>query len=118
MKQVLVVDDDERVRNALKVMLEKAGYDTVLARNGGEAVKMYSEMAPPLVLMDILLPGQHGLDAIKEIIISDPDARIIAFSGMQQRSMVMAALDAGARDFIGKPFEIEELTVAIKKHMK
>lgn len=118
MKTILVVEDDETMRKTLRIMLEKTNFCVLEASNGLEAEDVYKKESPSLVLMDIVLPGEHGLDAIKGIIAFDTDARIIAHSGLHQESLVMAALNAGARDFLAKPFELEEIIAAIKKHVK
>ena len=115
---ILVVDDDEQMRKALRLMLEMNGFDVLEAANGAEAKEVYSTDHPHLVLMDIILPGEHGLEAIKGIQTSDPDARIIAFSGVSQESLVKSAIDAGAKDFLAKPFDLEDMLAAIRRHIK
>ncbi len=118
MKTILIVEDDATMRKTMRVMLEKINFSVLEASNGLEAEEVYKKDLPSLVFMDIVLPGKHGIDAIKGIIEFDTDARIIAYSGLHQESLVMASLDAGARDFIAKPFELEEIITTINKHIK
>lgn len=101
----------------MRLMLEKMGYSVLEAGNGADGEAMYKKEKPSLVLMDIILPGEHGLDAIEGILDSDPDARIIAFSGIYQESVVMEALEKGARDFIAKPFSLDEMLATINEHI-
>ncbi len=115
---ILLVDDDEEIRRALRFMLEKNGYGVLEAETSHEALQHYHESSPALVLMDIFLPGDHGINAIGSLLAIDPDARIIAFSGLHQESVVRQALEAGACDFILKPFEIDELLASIREHQK
>ena len=116
MQTILVVEDDENMRKSLRTMLETTGYNVLEAVNGSEAKAVYEREKPALVLMDIILPGEHGLDAIKEIIKFDSDARIVALSGIHHESLIMSTLDAGAMDFMAKPFTVEDMIEVIKKH--
>lgn len=115
-KKVLVVDDSMVMRAMISDILTKDGYKVVgHAKNGKEAVEQYIKLNPDLVTMDIIMPGEHGTDVVKKIIEVDKDARIIIISGLNQKSLVMQALDNGARDFLVKPFENAELLEAAHK---
>lgn len=104
-KKVLVVDDSMVMRAMISDILTKDGYKVVgQAKNGKEAVEQYIKLTPDLVTMDIIMPGEHGTDVVKKIVEVDKDARIIIVSGLNQKSLVMQALDNGARDFLVKPF--------------
>jgi len=85
------------------------------AENGIEAVEMYQEHEPDIVTMDITMPEMDGLEAIKAIKDIDPDANIIVVSAMGQQKMVIDAIEAGAADFIVKPFKDERVINAINK---
>ena len=115
-KKVLVVDDSMVMRAMISDILTKDGYKVVgQAKNGKEAVEQYVKLSPDLVTMDIIMPGEHGTDVVKKIVEVDKDARIIIVSGLNQKSLVMQALDNGARDFLVKPFENAELLEAAHK---
>ena len=113
---ILVVDDAAFMRINLKNILEKAGYEVVgEAENGKEAIKKYKDLKPDLVTMDITMPEMDGIEAVKNIRETDPNANIIMCSAMGQQSMVVEAIEAGAQDFIVKPFEDDRVIEAVEK---
>ncbi len=115
-KKVLIVDDAAFMRMLLKDIITKAGYEVVgEASNGKEAVEKYKELKPDIVTMDITMPEMNGIEAVKEIKKIDPNAKIIMVSAMGQQAMVIEAIQAGARDFIVKPFQPARVIEAIKK---
>jgi two-component system chemotaxis response regulator CheY len=100
----------------VKDILTKNGYAVVgEAENGAKAVEKYSETNPDLVIMDITMPEVDGIQAVKEIKKIDPNANIIMCSAMGQQAMVIEAIQAGAKDFIVKPFQAERVVEAVKK---
>jgi two-component system chemotaxis response regulator CheY len=116
---ILVVDDAAFMRLMLKDILSQNGYAVVgEAKNGVEAVDMYRKMKVDLVTMDITMPEMDGITAIKQIRHNDPVARIIVCSAMGQQGMVLEAIQAGARDFIVKPFQAERVLDAVKKALR
>ena len=118
-KKVLVVDDAAFMRMMIKDILTKNGYDVVgEAENGAIAVEKYKELSPDLVTMDITMPEMDGIAAVKEIKASDPKATIIMCSAMGQQSMVIDAIQAGARDFIVKPFQPDRVLEAVSKALE
>ncbi|HOA16512.1 MAG TPA: chemotaxis protein CheY [Fervidobacterium sp.] len=119
MARVLVVDDAAFMRMMLKDILTKGGYEVVgEAANGLEAIERYKELKPEVVTMDITMPEMNGIDAIKEIRKIDPNATIIVCSAMGQQAMVIEAIQAGAKDFIVKPFQAGRVIEAIQKALK
>lgn len=115
-KRVLVVDDAAFMRMMLKDILTKNGYEVVgEAANGNEAVEKYRELKPDVVTMDITMPEKDGITAVREIMALDSNARIIMCSAMGQQAMVMEAIQAGAKDFIVKPFQQERVIQALQK---
>ena len=115
-KRVLVVDDAAFMRMMLSDHLTKAGFEVVgHAENGQVAVGKYKELKPDLVTMDITMPEMDGIQAVKEIRKMDPQARIVMCSAMGQQHMVMEAIQAGARDFIVKPFDPTRVVQAVTK---
>ncbi|HHV17139.1 MAG TPA: response regulator [Gelria sp.] len=115
-KKVLIVDDAAFMRMMIKDILTKNGYEVVgEAENGAVAVKKYVELKPDLVTMDITMPDMDGIAAVKEIKSIDSAARIIMCSAMGQQAMVIDAIQAGAKDFIVKPFQPERVIEAVSK---
>ncbi|UOQ47866.1 response regulator [Gracilibacillus caseinilyticus] len=113
---VLIVDDAAFMRMMIKDILTKNGYDVVgEAQDGQEAVEKYKELKPDLVTMDITMPEMDGIAALKEIKSSNEDAKIIMCSAMGQQAMVIDAIQAGAKDFIVKPFQADRVIEAISK---
>jgi two-component system chemotaxis response regulator CheY len=113
---ILIVDDAAFMRMMIKDILTKNGYQVVAeAENGAVAVEKYQEFKPNLVVMDITMPEMDGIEAVKKIKALDPSARIIMCSAMGQQAMVIDAIQAGARDFIVKPFQPERVLEAVKK---
>ncbi|MEJ5229029.1 chemotaxis protein CheY [Pseudothermotoga sp. U03pept] len=115
-KRVLIVDDAAFMRMLLKDIITKAGYEVVgEAANGVEAVEKYKELKPDVVTMDITMPEMNGIEAIKKIREFAPDAKIIVCSAMGQQAMVIEAIQAGAKDFIVKPFQHTRVVEALQK---
>ncbi len=115
-KRVLIVDDAAFMRMLLKDIITKAGFEVVgEASNGKEAVEKYKELKPDIVTMDITMPEMNGIEAVKEIKKIDPNANIIMVSAMGQQAMVIEAIQAGAKDFIVKPFQPARVIEALKK---
>jgi two-component system chemotaxis response regulator CheY len=116
MSKVLIVDDAAFMRMMLKDILTKNGFEVVgEAANGNEAVEKYDQLSPDLVTMDITMPLCDGIAALKQIVGKDPSAKIIMCSAMGQQAMVIEAIQAGAKDFIVKPFQAERIIEAVKK---
>lgn len=116
MAKVLVVDDAAFMRMMIKDILRKGGYDVVgEAEDGIKALDKYKELRPDLVTMDITMPDMDGITAVKEIRKVDPQALIIMCSAMGQQAMVIDAIQAGAKDFVVKPFQPERVLEAVRK---
>ncbi|GGN49787.1 response regulator [Oceanobacillus indicireducens] len=114
--KILIVDDAAFMRMMIKDILAKNGYEIVgEAQDGKEAVEKYKELQPDLVTMDITMPEMDGITALKEIKSINPDATIIMCSAMGQQAMVIDAIQAGAKDFIVKPFQADRVLEAIQK---
>ena len=114
--RVLVVDDAAFMRMMVKDILSKNGYEVVgEAENGMKAVEKFNELRPDLVTMDITMPEMDGISAVKAIKKIDPKAKIVMCSAMGQQAMVIEAIQAGARDFIVKPFQPDRVLEAVRK---
>ncbi|AGC67598.1 chemotaxis and motility response regulator CheY [Thermoclostridium stercorarium subsp. stercorarium DSM 8532] len=116
MANILIVDDAAFMRMMIKDILVKNGYNVVgEAENGLKAVEKYKELSPDLVIMDITMPEMDGIQAVKQIKKINADAKIIMCSAMGQQAMVIESIQAGARDFIVKPFQADRVLEAVKK---
>ncbi|WP_096199371.1 response regulator [Bacillus sp. FJAT-45350] len=114
--KILIVDDAAFMRMMIKDILTKNGFEVVgEATDGAQAVEKYKETSPDLVTMDITMPEMDGITSLKEIKKFDPNAKIIMCSAMGQQAMVIDAIQAGAKDFIVKPFQADRVLEAIKK---
>lgn len=114
--RVLVVDDAAFMRMMVKDILSKNGYDVVgEAENGLKAIEKYQELTPDLTTMDITMPEMDGIQALKKIRESDPNAAIIMCSAMGQQAMVIESIQSGAKDFIVKPFQADRVIEAVRK---
>ncbi|SDC44955.1 two-component system, chemotaxis family, response regulator CheY [Pelagirhabdus alkalitolerans] len=116
MARVLITDDAAFMRMQLKNIFESLGHEVVgEAENGQVAIDQYEELKPELVTMDITMPEMNGVEAVKAIKSNDPDATIVMCSAMGQQQMVLEAIQAGAKDFIVKPFDQERIQQALDK---
>ncbi|PKR83301.1 response regulator [Heyndrickxia camelliae] len=116
MAKVLVVDDAKFMRVTLSKMLEHGNHEVIgEAENGRKAIELYQSLKPDIVTMDITMPEMTGIEAVKQIINDDPDAKIIMCSSMGQQQMVISAIEAGAKDYIVKPFDESRVNAAISR---
>lgn len=115
MPTVLVVDDAAFMRMRAGKLLSQHGYEVLEAENGLDALNMYQEHNPDVVLMDITMPVMDGLTALKQIRQADPNAKVVMLSAMGQQAMVIDAIKSGARDFVVKPYEPDSLLSSVKK---
>lgn len=115
-KRILITDDALFMRVTLKNILTQNGYEVVAeASNGVESVKLYKEHKPDVVTMDITMPEMDGISALKAIREHDPNANVIMCTAMGQKNLVVEAIQAGARDFIVKPFQADRVLEAVSK---
>lgn len=115
-KRILIVDDAAFMRMMLKDILSKQGYEIVgEAANGREALEKFNELKPDLTTLDITMPEIDGIQALKNIKAADPNAVCIMCSAMGQQAMVIEAIQAGAKDFIVKPFQQDRVLEAVSK---
>lgn len=118
MAKVMIVDDAAFMRMVIKDILTKNGHEVVAeAVDGLDAVKKYPQVKPELVFMDIVMPNMEGIDALKNIMATNPDAKVVMCSSIGQQSVVTEALKIGARDFIVKPFDAKKVLEVVKKVM-
>lgn len=117
--KVLITDDAAFMRMMLKDILTKNGHEVVgEAGNGVEMLQKYEETQPDIVTLDITMPEMDGLTAIKELRKKHPEANVVMCSAMGQQSMVIDAIQSGARDFIVKPFQADRVIECLSKLKK
>ena len=115
-KNILICDDAAFMRMMIKDILTKNGYNIAgEAENGAKAVEKYNELKPDLVLMDITMPEMDGIQALKKIKETAPNASVIMCSAMGQQAMVIESIQSGAKDFIVKPFQADRVLEAVQK---
>ena len=113
---VLICDDAIFMRTMVGDILQKAGFEVVgEAETGVQAIEKYRQLKPDLVTMDIVMPELGGIDAVREICKEDPGARVLMCSAMGQQALVVEAIQAGARDFVVKPFVPSRVLEAVKR---
>lgn len=117
-KQILIVDDAAFMRMMIRDILSKDGYVIHEATNGAEAVEKYKEINPDLVTMDITMPDVDGIEALRMIRETDPNATVLMVSAMGQQKLILEALEAGASDFIVKPFQPTKVLEIVHKALK
>ena len=116
MARVLVVDDAAFMRKVVSDALASGGHDVIgEAGNGNEAIDRFRELKPELTMLDITMQEKTGLEALAEIMVIDPNARVLMCSALGQESKVIESIKLGAKDFVVKPFQPERLLEAVGK---
>jgi two-component system chemotaxis response regulator CheY len=116
MSRVLIADDASFMRQMIRDIIDSEGYEVVgEATDGMEVVDKYKELHPDVVMMDIVMPKRSGIDAVKAIMEIAPKANVVMCSALGQETLVMEAIQAGAKDFIVKPFKPEAVLATLKK---
>lgn len=115
-RTALICDDALFMRTMVADILQQAGYDVIgEATTGAEAVAQYRALRPDFVTMDIVMPDMGGIDAVRAIRAEDPAARVLMCSAMGQQALVVEAIQAGARDFVVKPFQPGRVLEAVER---
>jgi len=114
--RVLIADDTQFMRANLKIILERNNMQVIgEAENGIKVVKMYEELKPDVVTMDITMPGMDGIEAVRQIRKDHPDAKIVMVTALGQEMFVREAVVAGAKNFIVKPFKEDKIVEILNK---
>lgn len=114
--RVLVADDARFMRQLIRDIIEPEGFEVVgEAADGRAVVEEFMRLQPDVVTMDIVMPKRSGIDAVKEILAIDPGAKIVMVSALGQEALVMEALQAGAADYVVKPFKPDAVVATLRK---
>lgn len=114
--RILIADDASFMRQMIREILEPEGFEIAAeAADGLEAVAQYQAVKPDLVTMDIVMPKRSGIDAVRDILELDPQAQVVMCSALGQETLVTEALQAGARDFIVKPFQPDAVVETLRR---
>lgn len=112
---ILIVDDEEGIRKVLGITLADSGYDVLTASSGEEALGIFRNAGPPMVLTDIKMPGMDGIELLRRIKEEKPDAEVIMITGHGDMELAIKSLHFEASDFITKPINDEALEIALKR---
>ena len=113
--RILLVDDEAGIRKVLSIALTDAGYAVTTAENGTEALRVFRELAPAIVLTDIKMPGMDGIELLRHIKSESPDTEVIMFTGHGDMDLAIKSLKYDATDFVTKPINDEILEIALKR---
>lgn len=117
MTKILVIDDDNALREMVGIVLENAGYQSVFCADGAQAVSVFNQEKPDLVLLDVMLPGEDGVSVCKKLRV-ESGVPIIMLTARGETEDVVQGLEAGADDYIVKPFQPNELTARVKARLR
>ena len=115
MNKLLLIDDEEDILDVLSLSLKRDGYDVITASSGERGIKRFEEESPLIVLTDLKMPGMDGLDVLKRVKSSNPDAEVIVVTGHGDMDSAIEALRYGASDFVNKPVREEALQIALER---
>ena len=117
-KKILIVDDEEDIRDILKRVLLRVGYDVATAEDGVSALEMIKTFKPDLIFLDIMMPGMNGLQFLEKIIpVKDRSYNIVIVSGYANEEMNQKCLDQGIHGLIKKPFEVRTIVKAARDNL-
>ncbi|MBC9783658.1 response regulator [Heliobacterium chlorum] len=108
-RKILVVDDQTGVRSLLRIILQDAGYEVITVGNGLDALRKVEELNPPLVLMDVRMPGLDGFQAMERMLKINHDIKVVLMTAYSDEALIQRALEQGAIDYMTKPFDVYEL---------
>lgn len=119
-KKILVVDDASFMRTVLKDIIRSNGLaqEVIEAGDGVEGVKAYQSLKPDLVTMDVNMPKADGIQALRAIMKIDPTAKVVMVTSVEQKQIVQDAMKLGARDYIVKPFDRNNVGLVLNKVMR
>lgn len=114
MARILIVDDSLISRMSLRKILSAEGHEIIgEGVNGLEACEKFQQLRPDVMTLDITMPEMDGLEALKRIMADDPGARVVMISALGQEKKILEALNSGARHYVTKPYEAEQVLAAV-----
>ncbi len=116
-EKILIVDDQFGIRILLNEVFSKEGYQTFQAANGVQALDIVTKQRPDLVLLDMKIPGMDGIEILKRMKVIDPDIRVIIMTAYGELDMIQKAKNLGAITHFAKPFDIDDIREAVRKHI-
>ncbi|NPV90881.1 MAG: response regulator [Firmicutes bacterium] len=119
MAKIMIVDDSLVSRKKIRAILESANYEVIgEAVDGAEALEKYEALLPELVTLDITMPDLDGITVLKKIMENHPTARVVMITAFGKGEKLLAALNAGAKNYITKPYEEDQIINAIKEALE
>jgi two-component system response regulator (stage 0 sporulation protein F) len=115
--KILIVDDQFGIRILLNEVFQKEGYQTFQAANGVQALDIVTKHDPDLVLLDMKIPGMDGIEILKRMKVLEPDIRVIIMTAYGELDMIQEAKNLGAITHFAKPFDIDDIRAAVRKHI-
>ena len=112
---ILLVDDEADIRDVLEIALSDSGYNVRTAENGNEALRLFRELNPPVVLTDIKMPGMDGIELLRKIKFENPETEVIMITGHGDMDLAIESLKNEATDFITKPINVDALEISLKR---
>ncbi|HKI51993.1 MAG TPA: response regulator, partial [Geothermobacteraceae bacterium] len=116
--KILIVDDEQLIRWSLEKHLQKQGYEVVTAGSGEDALKLAKEESPDLMLLDIQLPGMNGIEVLEKVKEFEEEVIVIMVTALGVLETAVKAMRLGAFDYINKPFNLDELSIIVKKALE
>jgi two-component system, response regulator, stage 0 sporulation protein F len=116
-EKILIVDDQFGIRILLNEVFSKEGYQTFQAANGIQALDIVTKHDPDLVLLDMKIPGMDGIEILKRMKVIEPDIRVIIMTAYGELDMIQEAKNLGAITHFAKPFDIDDIRAAVRKHI-
>jgi two-component system, chemotaxis family, chemotaxis protein CheY len=117
MKKILIIDDSDIARFFLVKTFQEEGFEVIEANSGQKGIDLFKEHSPDLVTLDITMPKMNGIIVLEELIMIDPNAKIVMISAVGQRAIVLNCLKLGAKGYITKPFNEQNVIDTIKKYI-
>lgn len=117
MSRILVIDDEKQVCYLLSELLNQFGHEVTKETSGTSAIASLDDFQPDLVLADMLMPEMNGLEVLKKVKAWNPDTPVVILTGVDDEKIGQAAIDAGASDYITKPFTVAQLKTVLQVYL-
>ena len=114
--RAIIADDEAFIRQVLLKMLERLGVEVVaVADNGRKVLDLYAELKPDIVILDIAMPEMDGLETLRQLLDTDPEAKVLMCTSFSSKQYVVEAVKVGAKGYLNKPFDLEKIREKINK---